>query len=262
MAAWAHIRGVMAGAVLALWGSMAPAQMVTDAPSLAVIDLILANGCAMTNEDAAQIFPAAGFERKEVREITRGLMEQGILELQNNKLVLVDERCTGGGLSYNGPVLPPLVDLQERYVFIMQLRDCTIAIADMAEFFPNVGKMPIELAYELEEGLSNKGVLHASSDGQSLEIGPDYCLPMASFALPAFFEPSAFQAEAIDELAHRSCRFKLSEIDEVFPAGDFNRPEIERGIGGLLEEGYAQMTIGNDIIAISPLVCVPWSFRQ
>jgi len=238
------------------------AQVVTDAPSMAVIELILANDCVMSESDAAQIFPAAGFERQQVRQITRDLIEQGILELYNERLVLVDARCSSGGLSYSGPVLPPLVALQERYIFIMQLRDCTIAIEDMAEIFPNMGKMPIELAYELEEGLINRGVLHASSDGLSLEVGPDYCLPMASFALPAFFEPSEFQAEAIEVLAHQSCRFKLSEIDTVFPAGEFNRPEIERGIGQMLEADYAQMTIGNDIIAISPLVCVPWSFRQ
>ncbi len=262
MAMWRYIRSVCVGAVLALWGGVAPAQMVTDAPSMAVIDLVLANGCVMSESEAAQIFPAAGFERQQVREITGSLMELGILQLQNNQLVLVDARCTSGGLSYDGPVLPPLVALQETYVFIMGLSNCSIPMAEMAEFFPNRGNMPIELAYELEEGLSNRRVLHASSDGQSLEVGPDYCLPMASFTMAAGFDPTEYQADAIDTLTHLNCRFKLSEIDAVFPQNVYNRPEIERALGEMLETGFAQMTIGNDIIAISPLVCVPWSVRK
>ncbi len=239
----------------------APAQAVTDAPSLAVIDLILENGCSISESDAAQIFPAAGFERKQVRNITKSLMELGILQFQNERLTFVDERCNGGEQAYDGPVLPPLVELQETYVYIMSLSNCAIQTKDMARFFPETGNMPIGLAYALEEGLTDRGVLHGSSDGNGLEIGIDYCVPMASYADASGFQPTEFEAEAIEALTFNHCRVKASQIPDVFPDGETNQPEIRRALGSLMNAGFAQMTVGNDIISISPQICVPWSVR-
>jgi len=232
----------------------AAAQTVTDAPSLAVIDLIMENGCSISNEEAAQIFPAAGFTRKQVRAIARDLMTQGILQEQNGRLVLQDERCNIGGAG-----LPDLVPFQEQFIAILRHNGCQVAGVELETLFPKYG-MDANLAAELEEGLVDGGF--AELENWTLRVGSDFCIADEAFASLPLLELSAEERHLIEILETGSCTLLQSEIATSFPQDGMTADEAQAAVDSLLASGAAMAVTGGDRIWVSSEKCQPWSERR
>ena len=230
------------------------AQTVTDAPSLAVIDLILENGCSVSNEEAAQIFPAAGFTRNQVRGIARDLMQIGLLQEQNGRLVLQDARCNVGGAG-----LPPLVPFQEQFVSILRHNGCQFQGAELEYLFPRYG-MDMNLAAELEEGLVDGGI--ATVENGVLSIGPEFCIPDEAFAALPQLALTAEEQHLVEILETGSCTLLQSEIEISFPQDSMTPEAAQAAVDSLLASGVAMAVRGGDRIWVSSEKCQPWSERN
>ncbi len=232
----------------------AAAQTVTDAPSLAVMDLILENGCSISNEEAAQIFPAAGFERKQVRAIAKDLMEQGILQEQNRRLVLMDARCNARGAG-----MPQLLPFQEKFISILRHNGCEVEGVELETLFPAYG-MEANLAAELEEGLVDGGI--ATLNNWTLRIGPDYCIADEAFAPLPQLALSDDEKHLIEILETGSCTLLQSEISISFPQDSMAPEAAQAAVDSLLASGAAMAVSGGDRIWVSSAHCQPWSERN
>lgn len=66
----------------------------TEARKKVFVALIEMHGCAMTEDTAKNVLPAAGFETKdETKKFVQEMMASGEAELKDNKLTLITENC-------------------------------------------------------------------------------------------------------------------------------------------------------------------------
>lgn len=241
-----------------------PVAPATDALTLAVIDVFVQNGCAVNNAEVMSLFPNAGLAIEDVQPIVFELIEQGTIRQEaGGQFVLSADYCGSepAKLDISGPVLPALNDLQEQYVYIMSRNDCRVKISQILSIFGEFGMEPAGMAYELEESLTDHNILHGYNDGLDIGIGPDYCTPASSFGNLHAYELRPVERDVVEMLEHHHCRIKASQIAEIFPAAVYDIAEIEGAFAQMLGSGIAQVTVGNDIISISPEKCLPWSAR-
>jgi len=229
------------------------AQTVTDAPSLAIMDLIAENGCSISESEASQLFPAARISREMVRKGIAELLGQGALQFQGDRIVLVSGRCNSGA------DLPSLVPFQEQYISIVRHNGCQFQGAERATLFPRYG-MDINLAAELEEGLVDSGIAQVQND--TLTIGPGFCIPDAAFAARTLPELTVDERHLVEILETGYCTLVQSEIEISFPQGGMEPEQAQAAAGSLLASGLAMAVEGGDRIWVSPAVCQPWSERK
>lgn len=251
---------------LALIGLSWPAhaQMANHAQKRAVIEIFNQHGCSISEVEAQEIFPAAGLNKDVVSEVAEELRIAGALSFMRGRAILAAPLCTvvaSENLAAGVPVLPALNDLQEQYVYIMSRNDCRIKIESMIQTFGHFGLQPPEIAYELEEGLSNRGILKGYENGTQIGIVASHCTPASEFPELGGYQFSEEEQFVVEMLEFRHCRIKASEIEDVYPADVYDLASTRAIFAHLLEVGVAKMTLGNDIISISPEKCLPWSAR-
>ena len=218
-----------------------------------LLDVIIANNCSMTRDEAAATLPELGFARREYRALMTELKDSGMVVLSGDAATVAEGQCPA-----RAPSQVFVVPYQEQYIAILRHNGCQLQTGEAASLFPKYG-MDANLAAELEEGLVESGIAQITNG--ALHIGPEYCVPDEAFPTLPLLELDYEEQHLIEGLEMYNCSLVLSEIDQTYPR-DSQSPEAARAaVESLLASGAARAVSGGDRVWISPEICKPWSER-
>jgi hypothetical protein len=241
----------MAGTFLAV--ALPAASQEVSQQAAALLDVIIANNCGMTKEEAAATLPGLGFPRQEYRVLMKELKDTGMVVLSGGSATVAEGLCPAPA-----PSQVFTVPYQEQYIAILRHNGCQLQTGEAGSLFPKYG-MDANLAAELEEGLVDSGIAQIT-DG-ALHIGPEYCVPDEAFPSLPLLDLNYEEQHLIEGLEMFNCSLVLSEIDLTYPQ-DGQSPEAARAaVESLLASGAARAVSGGDRVWISPDICKPWSER-
>ena len=243
---------------LALAGMMlaalpASAQAVGQRAA-ALLDIIIANDCAMSKDQAAESLPPLGFQRRETLRLSRELKAAGMISVVDDVLTVNEEFCPAATEQAR-----PLMPFQEQYISILRHNGCQLMTGESTSLFPKYG-MEAGLASELEEGLVDRGIAEIS--GGALHVGPAYCIADEAFASLPLLDLSVDEVHLVELLEIGNCSLVQSEIELTFPRDGMPADAAKAAVASLLASGAALAVEGGDRIWLSPAFCQPWSERK
>ncbi len=252
------MRAALLAAVFLLGAMPASAQAVSQRAA-ALLDVIIANGCAMSKDEAAARLPGLGYARPEYRALLNELKNAGMVMLSPRAATVAGGHCP---LAPPPPMAPSvgarvLVPAQVQYIAVLRHNGCQLQTGEASSLFPKYG-MDAGLASELEEGLVDSGVAIISEG--ALHIGPAYCIADERF--PAAPDLTAEERHLVEVLETGSCTLLQSQIALSFPQDGMSAAEAQAAVSSLLASGGAMAVQGGDRIWLSPALCEPWSERK
>lgn len=261
------------GKVLALVdGSCDPAdtaaQLLARPDVQQFIAVMAENGCTMSQDSAATVFPAHGMDKSAVRTVARLMMAAGMAQVDpdTNALSVDGAYCpTGGAVQgevaapQSQPVAPPQTDPQTSpqatstedpragVLAMLAANGCAVTQADAPDMIAAAG-LDYATSMQILSQMLASGEATSPDGGQTLQVGAPLCAAAGA-------EPMTPREAFIDLIRQNDCRITAAEFNSLLPANGLDASTAFGLISTLEAEGVISLPPTRDVVTLSAEMC-------